>query len=216
MIKSFKNIFSKIATRIYLAGKLNYESALIKSLYSKGNIDPTVRFNPATKLQNLSKNKDSITIGKQSNIEGLLLVYAYGGNIKIGDYCSLSPNSRIISTKNISIGNRVLIAHNVNIIDNNSHPINEELRHKDFVESYTIGMQPHDLNAASIIIEDDVWIGHNSTILKGVKIGKGAIIGACSLVTKDIEAWSVNVGNPLRIIKYLRDKEINPHENSIC
>jgi acetyltransferase-like isoleucine patch superfamily enzyme len=201
MFKSINFYFNKIATKIYLAGKLNYEGALIKSLYTKGNIDPTVHFNKSANLQNLSKNRNSITIGKQSKIEGLLLVYAYGGKIKIGDFCSLSPNSRIISTENISIGNRVLIAHNVNIIDNNSHPVDAALRHQDFVESFTIGMQPHDLNAAPIIIEDDVWIGHNTTILKGVTIGKGAIIGSNSVVTKNVEPFSINVGNPLRLIK---------------
>lgn len=201
MFKSFRYIFNKIASKVYLAGKLNYERELIKSLYTKGNIDATVHFNISANLQNLSINRNSITIGKQSNIEGLLLVYAYGGKIKIGDFCSLSPNSRIISTDNISIGNRVLIAHNVNIIDNNSHPVDAALRHQDFVESFTIGMQPHDLNAAPIIIEDDVWIGHNTTILKGVTIGKGAIIGSNSVVTKNVEPFSINVGNPLRLIK---------------
>lgn len=205
MFKSFNLLYNKIATKIYLAGKLNYERALIKSLYTKGNIDPSVHFNISANLQNLSKNRNSITIGKQSNIEGLLLVYAYGGKIKIGDFCSLSQNSRIISTDNISIGNRVLIAHNVNIIDNNSHPIDAALRHQDFLESFSIGMQPHDLNAAPIIIEDDVWIGHNTTILKGVTIGKGAIIGSNSVVTKDIEPFSVYVGNPIRLIKKLEN-----------
>ena len=201
MVYSFKNMYNKIASKIYLAGKLNYEMALIKSLYIKGNIDPSVHFSLSADLQNLSKNKDAITIGKQSNIEGLLLVYTYGGKILIGDFCSLSPNSRIISTDNIIIGNRVLIAHNVNIIDNNSHPVDAALRHQDFVESFTIGMQPHDLNAAPIIIEDDVWIGHNTTILKGVTIGKGAIIGSNSVVTNNVEPFSINVGNPLRLIK---------------
>jgi acetyltransferase-like isoleucine patch superfamily enzyme len=201
MVKLFKNMFNVIASKIYLAGKVNYERALIKSLYFKGNIDPSVNFNLSADLQNLSKNKDAITIGRQCRIDGLLLVYAYGGKIKIGDFCSLSPNSRIISTDSISIGNRVLIAHNVNIIDNNSHPLDAELRHQDFVESFTIGMQPHDLNAAPIIIEDDVWIGHNTTILKGVTIGKGAIIGSNSVVTKNVEPFSINVGNPLRLIK---------------
>jgi maltose O-acetyltransferase len=62
-----------------------------------------------------------------------------------------------------------------------------------------------ELNASEIVIEDDVWIGFNSVILKGVKIGRGAIIGAGSFVTKDVEAWTVNVGNPLRCIK-----KINP------
>ncbi len=201
MLKSFKSMFNKIATKIYLAGKINYESAVIKALYKKGNIDPSVHFSQTTNLQNFSNNLNSITIGKQSNIEGLLLVYAYGGKIKIGDFCSLSPNSRIISTDYISIGNRVLIAHNVNIIDNNSHPVDAALRHQDFVESFTIGMQPHDLNAAPIIIEDDVWIGHNTTILKGVTIGKGAIVGSNSVVAKNVEPFSINVGNPLRLIK---------------
>ncbi len=68
-------------------------------------------------------------------------------------------------------------------------------------------MQQHDLNASPIIIEDDVWIGHNTTILKGVKIGQGAVIGSGSMVTKDIQPWSVNVGNPSRVIKYLNGKE---------
>lgn len=200
-------LFNILARKIYSNGKAAYEKSAIEALYSKGNINASVRFSIDADLQNFSNNKSAITISANSNIEGLIMVYPYGGEISIGSHCSLSPGSRIISTNKITIGDRVLIAHNVNIIDNNSHPINAALRHKDFIESYTIGMQPYDLNAASIIIEDDVWIGHNTTILKGVKIGKGAIIGACSVVTKDVEAWSVNVGNPLRVVKYLYDEK---------
>jgi acetyltransferase-like isoleucine patch superfamily enzyme len=196
-----KKLFYKIATKFYQVGKQNYEKLAIQSLYQKGRIDSTVKFSINTTIQNLSKNLDAIVIGKQSNIDGLLLIYPYGGKITIGEYCSLSPYSRLVSTNQIQIGDRVLIGHNVNIIDNNSHPIDAALRHQDFVESFTIGMQPHDLNSAPIIIEDDVWIGHNSTILKGVKIGKGVIIGSNSVVTKDIEAFTINVGNPLRVIK---------------
>lgn len=202
-----KILFLKICTKIYLLGKKSYEKSVINSLYKKGRIDTSVRFSMNTDLQNLNNNLDSISIGKECNIEGLILVYPYGGNIKIGDYCSISINSRIISTNKIKIGDRVLIAHNVNIIDNNSHPIDADKRHLDFVESYTIGMQKHELNGAPIFIEDDVWIGHDTTILKGITIGKGAIIGACSLVTKDVEPWTVNVGNPLRVIQYLKDKK---------
>lgn len=200
-------LFNKIARKIYANGRAAYEKSVTEALYNKGNIDSSVRFYIHTSLQNLSNKKSAITVGANSNIEGLIMVYAYGGEISIGSHCSLSPGARLISTNKISIGDRVLIAHNVNIIDNNSHPIDAALRHQDFIDSYTIGMQPYDLNAAPIIIEDDVWIGHNTTILKGVKIGKGAIIGACSLVTKDIEAWSVNVGNPLRVVKYLNDEK---------
>jgi acetyltransferase-like isoleucine patch superfamily enzyme len=200
-------IFSKIAVKIFVIGKTQYEKTVVENLFNKGIIDYSVKFSINADLQNLSNSKDAITIGKNSNIEGLILVYPYGGKITIGDNCSLSPNSRLVSTSNISIGNRVLIAHNVNIIDNNSHPIDAALRHQDYLESFTVGMQAHDLNASPIIIEDDVWIGHNTTVLKGVKIGKGAIIGSNSVVTKDVEPWSVNVGNPLKVIKYLIDEK---------
>ena len=59
----------------------------------------------------------------------------------------------------------------------------------------------------NIIIEDNVWIGANCVILKGVKIGEGAIIGAGSIVTKDIKPYSINVGNPCKMIKFRLDKE---------
>ena len=201
-----KAFLLKICRKIYLFGKVSYEKSVISSLYKKGMIDSSVRFTLTANLQNLSNDLSSISIGKESNIEGLILVHPFGGNIKIGEYCSLSIGSRIISTEKIIIGNRVLIAHNVNIIDNNSHPIDADMRHLDYKESFSIGMQKHDLNGAPIIIEDDVWIGHNTTILKGVTIGKGAIIGACSVVTKNIAPWTVNVGNPLRVIKNLEKK----------
>ena len=198
---TLKILLQKIAAKIYVVGKLHYEHNVIKAFYKKGNIDASVKFSINTNLQNLQNNNESISISENTNIEGLIMVYPYGGKISIGKHCSLSPNSRIISCLNITIGDRVLIAHNVNIIDNNSHPIDAALRHQDFVESFTIGMQPHDLNAAPIIVEDDVWIGHNTTILKGVTIGKGAIVGSNSVVTKNVEPFSINVGNPLRTIK---------------
>ena len=52
-----------------------------------------------------------------------------------------------------------------------------------------------------VIIEDDVWIGTRVTILKGVTVGKGAIIGACSVVTKDVPPHSIVVGNPAKVVK---------------
>jgi Acetyltransferase (isoleucine patch superfamily) len=59
----------------------------------------------------------------------------------------------------------------------------------------------------NVVIENDVWIGANVTILSGVKIGNGAVIGACSVVTKDIPAYAVAVGNPARIIRFRFGKE---------
>ena len=58
---------------------------------------------------------------------------------------------------------------------------------------------------APITIEDKVWIGFGVNILKGVTIGEGAVIGACSVVTKDIPPYAVAVGNPARVVRNLKD-----------
>ncbi len=60
-----------------------------------------------------------------------------------------------------------------------------------------------DIKSAPVVIEDHVWIGFNLAILKGVTMGKGAIIGAGSVVTKDVEPFTVVAGNPAKIIKRL-------------
>jgi acetyltransferase-like isoleucine patch superfamily enzyme len=177
-------------------------------MLKRGKVAEGTRLYPGAEVYNFSNDVNNINVGSNCHISGLLMVYSYGGFISVGDNCSLSPNSRIISTKRIEIGNRVLIAHNVNIIDNISHPIDAALRHEDFINSYTVGMKEYDLKAAPIVIEDDVWIGYNTSILKGVRIGTGAIIGSGSTVTKDVKPWTVNVGNPLRCIRELEPVQV--------
>lgn len=61
--------------------------------------------------------------------------------------------------------------------------------------------------ARNVVIKNDVWIGLNSTILEGVTIGNGAIIGACSVVAKDVPDYAVVVGNPAKIIRYRFSKD---------
>lgn len=61
--------------------------------------------------------------------------------------------------------------------------------------------------ARNVVIKNDVWIGLNSTILEGVTIGNGAIIGACSVVSKDVPDYAVVVGNPAKIIRYRFSKD---------
>ena len=164
-------------------------------------------FKRTAKVENISRNKESISIGKFSIFRGELLVFRHGGKIVIGDYCYVGEQSRIWSSVNIKIGNRVLIAHNVNIHDNNAHPIDSEERHNQFKQIITEKCHPSQdttLNEKPIVIEDDVWIGFNSTILKGVTIGKGSIVAACTLIVKDVPPNVIIAGNPAKIIKYLK------------
>ncbi|HEY8934625.1 MAG TPA: acyltransferase [Cyclobacteriaceae bacterium] len=208
-----KTIFYSLAYRFYSAGQELFLKKRDMTLRNKVKVGEKSLFYSTTDIVNLSNKPENIEIGKNCHIYGLLIVYGYSGSIKIGDNCSLSEYSRIVSGKKVTIGSRVMIAHNVNILDNNSHPIDARMRHEDFINAYSIGMQEYDLSAKEIVIEDDVWIGFNSIIMKGVKIGKGAIIGAGSVVTKDVEPWTVNAGNPLRCLRKLEpvDVEIKKH-----
>ena len=63
------------------------------------------------------------------------------------------------------------------------------------------------VNRRQVIIENDVWIGRGATILSGIKIGTGAVIGANAVVSKDVPPYAIAVGNPARIIKYRFDKD---------
>lgn len=166
--------------------------------------EKTIIFEEAN-INNFFNDKSKICIGKQSYIRGELLILSKEGSITIGDYCYIGDLTRIWSVKSIIIGNRVLISHNVNIHDSNSHPSSASRRHQQAMGIFNNGHTGDldDVPSDSIVIEDDVWIGFNSTILKGVRIGRGTIVGANTLITKDIPEYSVVVGNPAVIIKKL-------------
>jgi acetyltransferase-like isoleucine patch superfamily enzyme len=134
-----------------------------------------------------------------------LLVFELGGEIEIGEYCFIGNQTRIWSRDKVKIGNRVLISHNVNIHDNISHSLDPVERHQDFLHIFCNGpILESNYRAKEIIIEDDAWIGFNATILKGVTIGKGAIVGANTVVTKDVPPYAVVVsGHKQEIIRYI-------------
>lgn len=185
IIREINGLLSFFIPKCYISGKgtvIHRESEIINNL----------------------GDKNKIIIGNNSYIRGQLLTFGHGGKISIGDYCYVGRNSYIWSGVNIKIGNRVLISHNCNIFDNDTHPLDPQKRHEQFKQIIFWG-QPKkiDLNDKEIIIEDDVLIGVNAVILKGVRIGKGAIVGAGSIVTRDVDPFTVVAGNPARFIKQL-------------
>ena len=146
---------------------------------------------------------ENIIIGEHSHIRGELFTFAHGGRIIIGDYCYVSEETRIWSAKEIRIGNRVLISHNVNIFDSDTHPVDDPVaRHQQFKDIITTGHPREiDLNEQPVIIEDDVLISCMSIILKGVTIGKAAVVAAGAVVTKDVPPYCVVAGNPAQIVR---------------
>ena len=105
--------------------------------------------------------------------------------MQFGDYCN-------ISTPTV-IGNNVLMAGRVCFVGKHDHTFD--------IPGQLIWNGKRGDNGTTIV-EDDVWIGMNSTILSGIKIGQGAVIAAGSVVTKDVPPYSIVAGNPAKIIKY--------------
>ena len=149
-----------------------------------------------------------IRVGDNSIIKGELLTFAHGGEISIGGWCYVGEGSKIWSAKSIRIGERVLISHNVNIFDNLTHPLSASARHEQFVKISTVGHPIKiDLGEKEVILDDDVLIGASATILRGVRIGKGAIIGANSVITHDVSPWTIVAGNPAKVIRKISESE---------
>jgi len=128
---------------------------------------------------------------------------------KIGDRVMIN-GSTFYCTTGITIGNDVLISWGCTIVDSNMHSIVSSERVKELAtakkeyDNGTIGDNPdiQTIKSKPIVIKDKVWIGFNCIIMKGVTIGEGAVIGAGSVVTKDVPDYAVVGGNPAKVIKY--------------
>jgi acetyltransferase-like isoleucine patch superfamily enzyme len=143
-----------------------------------------------------------IVIGSETRLLGRLETMGHGGHIQISTHCFIGENTNIWSASSINIGNRVLISHDVNIHDSDSHSLSATLRHEHFKAIFSSG-HPNalpDVHSRPINICDDAWIGFGATVLKGVTIGRGAVVGARTVVTKDVAPFTVVVGNPARVV----------------
>ena len=127
-------------------------------------------------------------IGENSVVNNQLTV-VLPKNVKIGSGVTVMNGALMMAAGGITIEDKVMIAANVQLISNNHDPYIREV-----------------ITCKPILIKYGAWIGAGATILPGVTVGKYAIIGANSVVNKDIPDYAVAVGSPAKIIKYL-DKE---------
>jgi galactoside O-acetyltransferase len=157
----------------------------------------------------LPRTKSAFEAGDGCILDHQNIFESCEGFIKVGDNTFINAGTRIISREKISIGNYVLISWGCTIYDHNSHSIDYRDRMEDHVKelnNWGTGKPCHDKNWNSVVskeiqIEDHVWLGFDVVVLKGVKIGEGAVIGAKSVVTRDIPAWCIAAGNPAKIVK---------------
>lgn len=142
-----------------------------------------------------------LRVGKCSTLDGVHFATGPEGRIEIGDWCYLT-NVVLLSDMHVRIGNYVRIGWNTTIADTDFHPIDPAMRVEDAIACSPAGKgRPRPpIACAPVVIEDDVWIGPQVTILKGVRIGAGAMIEPGSVVTRDVPAGARVIGNPARVI----------------
>lgn len=154
----------------------------IKKLYEYNNVNPLDRTTRQAAIrQILGKTGDNCVVEQP-------LFCTYGYNTTVGDNFFLNVNCKLMDSGKITIGNNVFIAPNVCLItEEHSMDVAQRLEGLEYT---------HPVN-----IEDNVWICAGVIVLPGVTIGTNSIIGAGSVVTKDIPPNSLAVGNPCKVIR---------------
>ena len=151
------------------------------------------------------RGRENICIGNQTTILNGVRMQVYNdltgkqSKIKIGDNCYIGYNNTFLAGGNITLEDGVLMASNI-LISSENHSINPES------PDYYMNQK---LSCAPIIVGEGTWIGEKVRILSGVTIGKKCVIGAGSIVTKDIPDFSIAVGSPAKVIKKYN---FNTHE----
>lgn len=149
-----------------------------------------LRFNGCGKLLRcekgvrILKKNGNITVGNRVLLHRFVKLSAYGGKIEIGNNSYIGDRTEIHSGKSVKIGSNVNIAWDCNILDRDYHAFMSDT---EVIKPVTIG--------------DNVWIGCQSIVLKGVTIGNGSVVASGSVVTKDVPENCLVAGNPAKVIR---------------
>jgi len=189
----------------------------IKRLKRGGIVNKDSIYTPGFHITSDRLDPKQISIGINGVFSCQLIFERNGhGKIVIGDRCHLGGNTKLISIDGITIGNDVTIAWDCTLYDHNSHPLAWEDRKNDTLQEI-LDLRLHGnpiarkdwsrVKSAPITIEDKVWLGFGVTVLKGVRIGEGAVVGAMSVVTKDVPPYAIVAGNPAQVVRTMAPPE---------
>ncbi len=144
----------------------------------------------------------ALQIGTNCTLDGVQFSVGPAGRVGIGDYCCFT-SAILMCEQEMRIGNYVLIGWNAVIADSDFHPLEPAQRIADAIACAPGAAEKTrpPVLCRPVVIDDDVWIGPNVVILKGVHIGRGAWIGPGSVVTRDVPAGAAVAGNPARLVE---------------
>ena len=156
-----------------------------------------VRIAGQVTLRANTNQASGIRIGDGSTVHESALIAANRGQVAIGRHSWIGPFCLIYGNGDVSIGDNVLVAGHSSINTVSHH-----------FERCDIPINDQGIYCEPVCIEDDVWIGMNAVILQGITIGRGAIVGAGAVVTRDVPPWSIVTGVPARVIRQRRNAPI--------
>jgi acetyltransferase-like isoleucine patch superfamily enzyme len=187
---------------------MNEQSGLPPGRWTDGALPANVRVGENTVLTGdyafkrfRSRLDPALALGPHCTMDGVHFALGEEGQVRIGAYCYFT-NAVLLCELELCIGSYVVIGWNATVADTDFHPIGPAERIADAVACSPLGKgrpRPPVLRRA-VVIEDDVWIGPNATILKGVRVGSGAFIEAGALVTRDVPPRARVVGNPAQVV----------------
>lgn len=150
--------------------------------------------------------KEDIILKDHCELFGTLISWSHG-KITLGEWAKIGYDCQVSCVNSIIIGKDTAIANHVIIVDHNYHPINpSDRKYMRHTPHGSKERSPIYSDNAPIVIGENVMIGNYARICKGVSIGDNSIIGANTIVTKDIPPNCIAVGNPARIVKTGIDK----------
>ena len=179
-----------ISNKLFVINKIEFKKGLLSNGIPIVSVQGTFKIGENFKINN---RINANPIGRSYKC---LFVVRKDAELIIGNNVGMSGTT-IVCQKKITIGDNVKSGGNVCIYDTDFHALDPLLR-------MNAKRDKENINAKEVIINENVFIGAHSTILKGVNVGKNSIIGACSVVTKDIPESEIWAGNPVRFIRALK------------
>jgi acetyltransferase-like isoleucine patch superfamily enzyme len=176
--------------------------------WADGVLPPNVRLGPDTLVTGAfafkrfrSTHADALQVGEGCTMDGVHFALGEAGRVRIGRFCYFT-NAVLLCEEALHIGDYVVIGWNATIADTDFHPIAPAERIADAVACSPLGKgRPRPAVARlPVVIGNDVWIGPNATVLKGVTIGDGARIEPGALVTRDVAPRTRVLGNPAQVV----------------
>jgi acetyltransferase-like isoleucine patch superfamily enzyme len=156
-----------------------------------------------SRLQLRAQAGDRIILGDDTIVSASLRTDRSPATISVGSRTQIGGKSLLVAAERITVGDDVLVSWGVTILDHHSHALDWEHRRHD-VLAWAQGRKDWShVSIKPVVISDKAWIGTGAMILPGVTVGEGAIVGAGSVVTKDVAPWTAVGGNPARLIREL-------------